>query len=93
MKCEDCSTKIELPKQTYTYEKWTTIEVWHPDKEVWLEIEYRTIDSVREYRLTGEIDSYFNVLHASGDSEQNKRSCYDEWSRMVELGYLRLGWC
>ena len=89
MKCEDCSSKI-VEKPLYTNEKWTVIESWIPKHDVWIQLAYRTIDSIREYRLLGQIDSAFDVVHSGDTSEGNKRLAYDEWQQLEESVWAKL---
>lgn len=91
MKCEDCSKKIELPKMVYSNEKWTVIESWIPTEDIWLQMAFRTIDSVRQYWLLGEVDSVVDVVYGSDDTGTNKQNAYNEWNALEERMWQKLG--
>ena len=89
MKCEDCGNKI-VEKKLYTNEKWTVIESLIPKPDLWLQLAYRTIDSVREYRLLGNISGEFDVVYSGDDTASNKQLAYNEWNAFEEQVLAKL---
>jgi hypothetical protein len=66
--------------------KWTVIEDFAPTKKWWVQLAYRHIDSVREYRMLANFDgAEIDCEYRQGSSEENKQEAYAQYRKAEEV--------
>ncbi len=66
--------------------KWTVIEDFAPTSKWWVQLAYRHIDSVREYRMLANFDgAEIDSEYRQGSSEDDKRGAYALYRKAEEV--------
>jgi hypothetical protein len=60
--------------------KWIVIEDFAPTEKYWIQLAYRNIDNIREYRFMANLNGVeVDAPYRNGTSEENKKQGYAQY--------------